>query len=210
MSRKNLKIALILSAVSLLAACSSSQKVLMPPRLDLLDHGTVGMIRFTSARNEALGERVGQEFLAAMQSAQPGVPVLELGSETHVLSAVGADALDLATIRRIGEEFEIDVLLVGILETEPVKPGFSVGTSIESMTAKAEIEGALTTRMYDTGSGATMWTHSIRARETVAQLDFSEHGLGGGAAHPSEARTRLVKRLVSDATQDLRPYWVRQ
>jgi hypothetical protein len=209
-SQKHVQLALLLSATGLLAACSSSQKVLMPPRVDLVDHGTVGMLRFASVQNEDLGTRASEEFLAAMQSAQPGVPVLELGAESVVLSSVGGETLDPQTIRRIGEEYEIDVLLVGVLETSAVKPGFSVGTSIESMSAKAEIEAALTTRMYDTGSGATMWTRTARAKETVAQLDLSGQGLGGGGAHPDDARARLVRHLVSENTQDLRPYWVRQ
>jgi hypothetical protein len=204
---------LLLLPLALLVAvgCSSSQKVLMPPRMDLAAYGTVGMVRFSPAGSAEQHVRASEEFLSALQSAQPGVPVLELGDQPYVLDAVEAETLDPDTVKRIGERFGVDVLLVGVLEAQEVKPDVSLGTGLESLRASAELEGALTARLYDTGSGATIWTTSMRGKETVARVDITSGGIGGiGASSTKDAEARLVDRLVGSATHDFRPYWVRQ
>ncbi|MGQ0722943.1 MAG: hypothetical protein ACT4PE_15445 [Candidatus Eiseniibacteriota bacterium] len=201
-------VAVIAAVSSLTAACSSS-KVLIPPRVDLARYGTIGMIGFSSSPGE-LGEMASREFLAAIHSAQPGTPVLELGNEARVLGAVRADALDPQTIRSIGEKYGVDAIVVGVLGTQEVKPKVSLDPSVKWVSASAELEGALDARILETRSGATIWTAAARAREQVARVDVSGGGLSGlGASHPDEAKARLVRGLVDQATVDFWPHWER-
>jgi hypothetical protein len=193
---------------SLTAACSSS-KVLIPPRVDLARYGTIGMIGFSSTSGD-LGEMASREFLAAVQQAQPGTPVLELGEQTQVLGTIRADALDPQTIRSIGEKYGVDAVVVGVLGAQEVRPKVAVNPS-EWISASAELEGTLDARILETRSGATIWTAAARSREQVARVDVSGGGLSGiGANHPDEAKQRLVRGLVEQATIDFWPHWERQ
>jgi hypothetical protein len=201
-------------ALTLLAigvACSSSTRVQIPPRMDLRSYGTVGMIRFSSEETEDLSRQASQEFLSNIQSAQPGVAVLELGDAKGVLASLGAGTLDVATIRRIGDAYGVDVIIFGVLETKEVRPRVSIGSILESVSARAEIEGSLDAKMFDTRNGATIWTKSARCQKTVASLSVSEGGVSAaGADHPDTAREKLVRVLVAQTTEDFWPSYVRQ
>ena len=113
-------------------------------------------------------------------------------------------------MRAIGEKHRVDVLLFGVLEAKQVKPKVSIGAGLESLKAKAEIEGTLTAKMYDTRTGATLWTCAAADKRTVAALSVSGGGLsGGGTADADGARSELFQALVVQATGDFRPSWVR-
>ena len=183
----------------------------MPAPVDLHAFGTIGMLEFTSAAGSDINVRAGGEFLAAIHSAQPGVPVLEIGDRNRSLADVGHTALDAEAIRALGKRHQVDTLLVGELEAQRVRPGFSFGTGLESMSAGADLKGALTVRMYDTRTGATLWTEAVTGCQPLAAVAVAHGDLAGlGVTDPQEAEGRLVQSLVSQATQDFWPYWVRQ
>lgn len=203
----------ILGAVlGLMTACSSSRLVQIPPRMDLRGYGTVGMIEFTSNTKENLHEGASREFLTALQDAQPGVPVLELGNERQVLRSLPAEVLDPGTIRAIGEKYQVDVCLFGVLETKEAKPRVSIGSTMESLSASAEVEASLNAKLYDTRSGATLWSTHAQGKETLGSLSVSSgDGIPGiGVSHTEDALDRLVHSLVARATNDFRPSWVRE
>jgi hypothetical protein len=105
----------------------------------------------------------------------------------------------------------VSALIVGVLEAKPVKPRVAVGGGLESLSARAEIEGELNAKLYESGSGATMWSSLAHGRETVASVSVSGGGLSGlGANSRDDANGRLVRGLVDRATEDFRPTWVRQ
>ncbi len=212
LSRGKTAIAVLGAVLGLMTACSSSRMVQIPPRMDLRSYGTVGMIEFSSNADEDLRQGASREFLTALQDAQPGVPVLELGSEQHVLRSLPAGALDPSAIRGIGEKYQVDVFLYGVLETKEVKPRVSIGSTMESLTAAAEVEGSLSAKLFDTQSGATLWSTLAQGKETLGSVSVSsEEGLPEiGVNHPESALDRLVHALVSRATRDFRPSWVRE
>lgn len=212
-NRRMVAIICVGAIVCFSAACSSSRIVQIPPRMDLRGYGTVGMIEFASNTQEKnLHQDASREFLTALQDAQPGVPVLELGSERHVLSSLPAEGLDPGAIRAIGEKYHVDVCLFGVLETREVKPRVSFGTSMESMSASAEVEASLSAKLFDTRSGATLWSTSARGKETVGSVSVSPgDGLPEvGVSHSDDALGKLVHSLVTDTTRDFRPSWVRE
>jgi len=198
-----------LAAALALAGCSSSRMVQVPPRVDLGSLGTVGMIQISSPKAGEMGDQVNQQFLTAILAAQPGVPVLELGDEQQVLGEVQSQALGPDAMRAIGATKQVGAILHGVLETKEVRPKVSLGTGLESLNAKAEIEATLVAKLYDTQSGATLWSRTVSDRKTLASLSVSGTGVGAGANDPDEAKTALVNALVTEATRDFRPTWTR-
>jgi hypothetical protein len=202
-----------IAASLLVAACSSSQRVLMPPRVDLYAWGTIGMLDFTASPPDELGVLAAREFLAAVQAAQPGVPVLELGSQRTALAAVKQTALTPEAIRALGKQHHIDTLLVGFVESKSLQPSFSLRHAAERLSggAAADLEASLRVRMYDAHTGATVWSATSGAREEIANVYVAGDDYASvRASDPAQAETRLVRRLVRYATGDFWPYWVRQ
>jgi hypothetical protein len=206
---KTLRTLVLLGSVLGLAACSSSRMAQVEPRMNLRDYGTVGLVKFASNTDDQVAARTSQEFLTAIQAAQPGVPVLELGDNRYV-GAARTGTQDPATVRALGAKHEVDVILFGVLEAKEVRPKVSIGGDLESLKASAEIEGLLNAKLYDVRTGATIWSTSARDRQTVAGLSVSGGGLSGaGVSHPDESRDRMVHNLVDRATTDFRPTWIR-
>jgi len=200
-------------AAALAAACSHEPPppppVLAPPLVELADYGAIGMIEFGATGAEGLAPVASRQFLASVQSAQPGVAVLELGPRERVLAAVGGGAIDPETIRAIGEKYELDAILVGELETREVQPRVSM-RELSSFSAQAEIEGVLNARIFETRRGATLWTTSAETRAALARVELDPFRGGGDldTNAPERVRFAVVRELVSQATADFQPRWV--
>jgi len=198
-------------AGALVVGCSKSvprEKVWFPPRVDLARWGTLGMIEFSAFEAPSLGPLASREFLAALQSAQPGTPVIELGDERRVLAERGADALGPDAIRAIGERHRVDALVVGRLAAQPSVPSLAFDSSAFWASASAELEGTLDARIFDTRTGATVWSTAARASEPLARVDISSNGVSGlGASSAQDANLRLVRSLVARATADFWGRW---
>jgi hypothetical protein len=210
-ARRKLAAAGLVMALAAGVACSRSTpaaRVYIPPRIDLARWGTLGMLEFSAPAAEPLGALASREFLSAIHAAQPGTPVLELGSQPRVIAALGGSALDPAMIRAIGEKYRVDALIVGELATESVEPSLAFDSAAQWVSATAELEAALSARIFETRSGATIWTTAARAREQIARVDLSSLGVSGvGANRTDDARLRLVRSLAASATSDFRAYW---
>lgn len=198
-------------AGALAVGCSKSpprEKVWFPPRVDLARWGTLGMIEFSASEDPGLGPLASREFLAALQSAQPGTPVLELGDERSVLAERGAVALGPDAIRAIGERHRVDALVVGRLAAKPSAPSIAFDSSALWASASAELAGTLDARIFDTRTGATVWSTASRASEPLARVDISSNGVSGlGASPAQDAKLRLVRSLVAHATADFWGHW---
>src|SRR5687768_4199313 len=92
---------MILGVTFLLFAtgCSNTRtvRVEVPPRMDLRTYATVGLVGFSSNSRDDLDRISTQRFLRAVQAAQPGTRVVELGSERDVLASVGRRSWDRET-----------------------------------------------------------------------------------------------------------------
>ncbi|TFH24603.1 MAG: hypothetical protein E4H03_03195 [Myxococcales bacterium] len=211
MIRKSFAGAVLVGALVSMTACSTHTRVRMPPRLDLRSLGSIGMLEFSPSSGGQLNVEASRELVAVVHSAQPGVPTLELGAEQQILASLGHHTMDAEAVRAIGKKHHVDVLLVGTLDARRIKPSIRLGRDTESVSASAEIEGALTMRRYDTRSGATLWSAASRGSERLASIHVAGGGLAGiGAYDPQGAESRMVRGLVYRATDDFRPYWVRQ
>ena len=202
--------AVLASFVALAAGCGGSS-TLMPPRFDLASFQRIGLVRFSSNAEDDLETLASREFLESLQSSQPGVPVLELGNEKEVLATIGRDRIDPAAVKALGEAYDLDAVIVGDLAVTDVKPRVDIARVLSSASVAADVEAALTTRILDAESGATLWTRSARSEQSVANAGVD----AGGGFHietrdPEAAYGSLVQHLVHTVTEDFRPYWVKQ
>ncbi|HTO08120.1 MAG TPA: hypothetical protein VMR86_13810 [Myxococcota bacterium] len=180
----------------------------IPPRIDLSRHGTLGIVSFASPGRDAFGADITREFLATLQSAQPGTPVLELGDERAVLAQLGRETLDPDALRMLAERRHVDAVIVGALDSQRVSPKIALDAPSAWASASADLEASLRVRILDTRSGATVWSTVSRAKAQIAGLDMSPGGVSNvGTSGRQEAEQILVTRLVRNATGDFWGHW---
>jgi hypothetical protein len=207
---RHLTFALIGMIVILISSCSHTVRVLIPPRIELKNYETVGLIQFSSNAKGSLQPFVTQKFLQSVQSAQPGIRVLELGTESAVLESVQHSQVDIEAVKAIGQKYNVKGLIAGNLKVTDVKPKLQVLSIIKSMGVQAEIQAALTVRLFETQSGATVWTRSSNDRRTVGHVSLTGDIIDFSAKDPEEAYGELAKSLVYRITDDFWSHWERQ
>ncbi len=191
--------------IPIFAGCSHREKILIPPRMDLRPYGIVGIIEFSTNAENDLKQYATQEYIHNIQSAQPGVKILELGGKEQVLKKVGRVALDPEAVRAIGAANHVDVLVFGQLDVSDPKPNVRLSSTWESLKIGADIEASLMTKLWETDSGVTLWTNSSIRRKSVARLKADTGGnVRFGASDPKDSYGRLVPELVYANTTDFR------
>mgnify|MGYP003565970623 CR=1 FL=1 len=140
----------------------------IPPRVELKTYHTIGVIEFSTNAEDTLKPYVTQNFIQNVQSAQPGTRILELGDQAQLLRAIGHSQLSPETIRSIGRKYNVDAVILGHLQVSEIKPKVNVFTAPKALNAKAYIEAALSTRILETDSGATLWTQATTGKTQVA------------------------------------------
>jgi hypothetical protein len=191
--------------------CSKKVMVEVPPNVDLFTFSAIGMIEFNSNAEGNLDQFATQKFLQAVQSSQPGVRVIELGEPGPLLESVGHQEMTYEAIKAIGDNYDLDAIIVGNMEVTDVKPRVSLQNIITSMSATADVDASLTARLYETQRGATLWTQSAKGSATVASVGFSSGRLVRfDATDPENAYGELVNGLVHELTRDFRVHYVRQ
>jgi hypothetical protein len=200
-----------LALAALLAACSRTVMVPVPPRMDLKEYGPVGIVDFSSNSENSVSARATRQFQEQVQSAQPGTRFIELGERQQLLSSVGAKQFDAATLRRIGAKYGVSALFIGdIAYSEP-----RVDVKVSDMTkleggVRSEIRGDISARLLETASGASIWSTSGWARRQIGAVHISaERGVSGSMSQ-SNPREEMVPTLVQEITNDFRPTYVRQ
>jgi hypothetical protein len=201
--------AILLIGLSLLCGCSHTEKVLMPPAVDLRTYKAIGVIDFSTNGGGDLRQYVTQNFIQTVQSAQPGVRFLELGDKAHVLTRVGRKQLDPEAIRLIGRTYNVEALIFGQFNLSDLKPKVRLSSTWQSMHAGAYVEAYLMAKLWETASSITLWTNSTVTKESVAKLTVDANGnFGFGASDPEDAYGNLVPHLVYTNTSDLRAYYI--
>src|SRR5213592_3710346 len=188
-------VAALLLVILTETACAS-QRVLVPPRLNLAPYGQIGLVTFTAENARgSLHEFATRRFSEYVLAAQTGIEVLELGPPDSVLRRTRAPELGPAAAQALGGERGVPVVFFGHLKVSNVKATVSAELSVELLSTK---------------SGGTLWRSSATASEKVGGLSL----VGGepifSAKDPNNAYGQLVNRLVYAVTYDLRSTWVKQ
>ena len=200
-----------------LVGCSSTSTTLVkvPPRMLLDRNQTIGIVRFDveSARGE--DHNVTAKFIEAIQHAQPGVPIIELGSSSEVLNGLGKSQLNGEAMQAIGKKFNVDAVIVGTVQLKESQPKVNVnlaqGIKLSSVQAQVRLDGRLDARIVTTARGASVWTGS--SSRWINLADVSGSGLGVGSFNlPDRDRQyeKLISDMVSDAGNDFCPTWEKQ
>ena len=155
---------ILLLGVALSACGGKKITVEIPPHIDLSTMGTIGVIAFDVQSDAPLQGDITLKFIQHMQAAQPGVPVLELGSQADVLREVGFDNLDTEAVKAIGKKYGVDTLLTGTLEVTQSVPDVTFGQSLTSMSAATYVRGNLDARLRQTRTGATLWSYGANGK----------------------------------------------
>src|SRR5688572_20830504 len=207
-----MKTASMLGVTLLLLAtgCSNTRTVSVevPPRMDLRNYTTVGLVGFSSNARGDLDRMSTQRFLRAVQAAQPGTRVVELGSERDVLASVGRRSWDRETFRLVSEEHGVDAIVLGRLNVERQKPDVKFSSFVKSVEVKQDVNAELTARVVETSSGATMWSDGAACTHNLAHGGFSGRDAHFGANDPEAVYGEMVDGLVWQVTDAFRPHYV--
>ena len=191
--------------------CTHKQKVMVPPRISLTPFNTIGFIAFSSNVDDRLQQSVTQKFMQRVQSAQPGVRFLELGPMAPILTSFGADHLNPDILVTLAGKYRINAVFTGHLEISEVKPNIRWDSVATTVKAEAYLEGMLTVRLLETGSGATLWTNSSTAKKSVATIRLNRYGPAGVSINNPEAKYgKLIREVVSACTNDFFPTYAYQ
>jgi len=200
----------LLVGFTLFAACSHTVVVPVPPRVDLGGYSSIGIVEFDSNSERALSARATRQFQEQIQAAQPGTRFIELGDRQALLAALGAKQLDAPTLRKIGQRYGVAAVFLGDIAYSEPRVDLKI-SDISRMEGgvRAEIRGDLSARLFETATGASVWSNSGWARRQLGALSVSEQGVSGGMRN-ANPREEMVPTLVYEITHDFRPSSVRQ
>jgi len=204
------RLALLLAA-TLLAGCSRSVVVPVPPRVDLARYGTLGVVEFSSNGGPAIDARATRDFQARIHGAQPGTPLLELGGREALLDAVGAKQFDPEALRRIGAKYGVGAVFLGEVSYSDPKTSVKI-TDITKLEgdARTTVRGDMSGKLLETRSGASVWSSSSWATREIARLSVSTDRGISGSGQNADPREEMLSALLLHLTGDFRPGTARQ
>jgi len=198
-----IKIPVCTLLISLVATTACSKRVLVPPRLDLQPYPAVGLVTFTMENAKGdLHRFATDQFLAEIHNAQPGTPVVELGDYEQLLEECGREKLDREALQILADQYGVATVFVGHMKASNLSPKASI-SGFPSVGVGATVSVELTVRMLETGVGATVWTNTAKATESVGELGLSGGQFVFGAQDPKEAYGDLVDHLIARVTTDM-------
>jgi len=185
-------------------------RVACAPRVDLKSFPLIGLVTFDSNSNEGLDRLSTQRFLQAVQAAQPGTRVVELGSEAQVLASVNRTAWDAQALAAVKAAHRVDVVVVGRFDVARQRPNFEVSSWMKSLSAAAnvDVKAELNCRLLETASGATVWAEGSSMTATLAHGSVGPHSGTIAASDPSAVYGKMVDELVWQVTDAFRVHYV--
>lgn len=197
-----------------IAGCGGGSKtiqVFTPSAIVLKEYGTIGIIDFTSNTDAAINRYATRTFQEYVQSAQPGVPFLELGTQRDVLAAVGASELNAQTISKIGEHYKVDAIFIGDLVYSKVKTDFDVSQMLDlKASVKTYMEATLVARLSLVKNGATVWSNSSSFKRTLSKLRVGQGSRPSFNLNDDDAQRKILPDMIHEITYDFRGKYIRQ
>jgi hypothetical protein len=179
--------------------------------MDLKSYATLGIVEFTSNSDRSINAHATRKFQEQVQSAQPGTRFIELGNREALLAAVGGRQLDADALRKVGEKYGVAAIFLGDIAYSEPKTDVKL-TDITRLEggARTEIRADISSRLVETGTGASVWSSSAWARKQIGRVSVSaERGISAQAS-TANPREEMVPALVYQLTHDFRPSSVRQ
>ena len=201
---------LIAIALSALAIQGCTERVLVPPRIDLKQHEVVGIIEFDCSGKGELAPFLTHRFVDAIRVDQDLVRIVRLGTSAEVLADIGRPQLDRDAFKEIGQKHQVKTVFTGNLAVSEVKPSVAIGHSLTHFGVSADVDATLNAQMVETETGASLWSRSARAVERIGGIEvFGDKNFTFDADDPENAYGRLADTLVAAVTHDFRCRWIR-
>jgi hypothetical protein len=196
----------VLLLTTTLISCGGKKiTVEIPPQIDLTTLGTIGVISFDVHSDTQLPGDITLKFIQHLQSAQPGVPILELGNQENVLSEVGLRVLDTEAVMAIGKKYGVDLLLTGTMEVTHSFPDVRFGRNLASIDAASYVRGNLNARLRQTSTGATIWSNGSHGKWKLAGLNLTSGNLSSiGMNNFEDTYKKMLQELAKFGTIDFR------
>lgn len=192
-----------LGALLLLATtgCGSrrppTQTYRVPPRIDLTQHETIGIVDFEAASNKDLGTLATRRFTESARRDQGLVRMVGFGSKSEAL--------------RSGAERGVRTLLVGKLTLSNAKPNVRIDSSLRSGSVASLVNATLEVEMIETATGASIWSATARAQDSLGQVSLMGGGdVAFGANDSEQVYAGLIDNLIEQATRDFHESWERR
>ena len=208
LSQKKLRIIAIAVTLLSVTGCARMVTVTIPPRIDLASYPAIGLVEFVPKRPGRLGADATRKFINDLHAAQPGIRILELGSQSDLLKEAGYDKLDFKAIKAIGDHYGVAALMTGTVELTEPQPDVRFSTDFQSLSAgvKAKVNGRMSAKLWETASGVTLWSNSSWGNWTVGGLSLGSNGnVNAGYNYPLEKQDQILTELVKALNGDFWP-----
>jgi len=204
--RNRISLIFVLLLMITLTSCAGKKiTVEVPPQIDLTTIGTIGVVSFDVHSDIPLPDDITLKFIQHLQAAQPGVPILELGPQASVLREVGLSTLDTETVKAIGKNYGVDLLLTGTMEVTHSLPEINFGRDLASMRAASYVRGNLNARFRQTSTGATIWSNGAHGKWKLAGLNLTSGTIPSiGMNNFEDTHKKMVQELARVGTSDFR------
>lgn len=191
----------------LLMFISCGPRVMLPPEIDLTPYERVGLISFSIENAEGHLDKIAtQRFLQEITWFQKGVQVIELGTLDEVLGKVKAKTLDQDAVKVIGEQFGVTSFFYGKIIVSDVKPQIDLAALVKSLRVRAQFDISITSRLFSTETGATLWTDSADREGTLAFMSMDQSRIPYFDLRDQDRTYKeFIERLIRDLTRDFRP-----
>jgi hypothetical protein len=201
---------LIAAALLTLATQGCTERVLVPPRIDLKQHEVIGVIEFDCSGKGELGPFLTHRFVDAVRRDQQLLRIVRLGTAAEVLADIDQSRLDRNAFKAIGQKHELKTVFTGNVVVSDVKPSVAIGQSLAHFGVSADVDATLTAQMVETDTGASLWSRSARAVERIGGVEiFGDKSFTFDADDPENAYGRLGDSLVEAVTHDFQCHWIR-
>jgi hypothetical protein len=194
--------AVLFALIAGIFGCESTKyiTVTIPPKVDLQKYETIGVITFDSTDQLGLAKKCTQRFIESLQSAQPGVLIVELGNKADLLKSVNKTALTSDAIKAIGLSNSVDAIIFAELDVAEPKSSMSVkDLSLSGVSAKSSVKASLGAKLWVAKNGAQAWSDSASGEWTLNKASLSKIDLSNDQ---SAKYNDLVDDLVYATTED--------
>ena len=185
------------------AACGGGARlhnVLLPPHLNLVPYGAVGLVTFTAENAKGLNEFATRRFEEYVLAAQTGIEMRDFPR---------ADSVQVVGVAMLGPEHGVPVVFLGHLKISNVKPSGGLTAGLSPI-VEATVTVELSVWLVNTRTGGVMWRRSSAQTEKVGGLSFIGGTPSFSARDPNDAYGHIVNQLVYNVTYDVRSTWVDQ
>ena len=198
-------------AVLMLVMLGCAPKIMVPPKIDLKKYEIVGIIEFKSSNEGKLGEYATGKFMEVARKDQKIIRIINLGTESECLKAIGHKQLDADAFKSLGEKYDVSSIIFGEIVVSDVRPNISITSGLKYMKFEAEVDATLISQMVETATGASIWNGSATATKQVACVSILDgKNFVFDAEAPETAYGKLVDALMYRVTKDFRVTWQRK